>query len=121
VLTGQATPKTLYDRVDAAHMALVQDHANDPGYFCLGLGTKYLSYLNAVTNADAIEGSTDNDDHQAAGVLREWAGFMGDDVLAKAQLATVVKALKVVLSRYHVGRKARLKRWRAEQQQNKGV
>jgi hypothetical protein len=97
---GTTTTKNLNDLVEQAHLALLADD-------------KYAAFLSAVENKDAIEGSLEADDYVAAKMIREWAMLHGILELGREQLASILKALKVVLRRYGLSRKQRRERRQA--------
>jgi hypothetical protein len=79
--------------VEECHIALVEDQ-------------KYLAYLDAVYDEQAIEGSLSADNIMAAQMIRERAKKV-DSELKHEKLATISKALGVVLRRYDFDRKSR--------------
>jgi hypothetical protein len=85
--------RTINDLVEDIHRVLVED----PGY---------RAYLRAVYDEQAVEGSLSADNVMAAEMIREKAKDLGSEV-ASEKLATIVKALGVVLRRYHASRKQR--------------
>jgi hypothetical protein len=87
---------TLNDYTDQCHVALWR--AGDQ---------KYMKLLDAVTNSDAVEGNIKIDDMLAAMRLREYAVQHQIEYLQGKKLDAIVKSLKVVLRRYHIGRKER--------------
>jgi transposase len=96
--------RTLNDHVDDIHMAL-QASPDEV------LRVKYNTYLDAVYDEDAVEGSMVADDFEAAAIIRKFAGDQTDDkgnvrdpYVASKKLATLVKALRVVLNRYKASR-----------------
>lgn len=93
--------RTLNDLVEDVHIALVE---ND----------KYYSFLNAVYDEQAVEGSLDDDDHEAARMIREKAEKMGYSELARQKIATIRKCLGVVLRRYEFDRRTRRNTVRGE-------
>jgi hypothetical protein len=101
------TERTLNDHVDDMHMAL--QFSNDEA-----LRTKYNAYLDAVYDEDAVEGSMEADDFEAATLIRSFASESVDEkstqrdpYVASKKLATLVKALRVVLRRYRASREYR--------------
>ncbi len=88
---------TLNDRVESLHRHL---SATDAGY---------PKYLWAVYDEQAVEGSLTDDDHEAARRIREMAKSTdhADSVVAGEKIASIKKSLRVVLRRYHQGRKER--------------
>ena len=85
---------TLNDHVDNIHLQL---WAEDD----------YRSLLDAVSDEDAVEGSCAIDNYKAAERIREYGRRHDNTYVAKKKLATIVKALNVVLRRYHISRKER--------------
>lgn len=61
---------------------------------------KFLSYINAAYDEEAVEGNTIADQLQAAEMIRDEARKMGDVVVMKSNLWALRKALRVVLDRY---------------------
>jgi hypothetical protein len=88
--------RTLNDQVEDIHLRLVDDE-------------EYLAYLDAVYDEQAVEGSLAADNVMAAKKIREAALAMTppNTKLAKEKLATISKALGVVLRRYHQSRTER--------------
>ena len=85
---------TLNDEVEKLHWKLISD-------------TTYLSYLQAVWDEDAVEGSLSCDNHEAARMIRNCAKDERGNIVATKKLATIAKCLNVVLRRYHKSRKER--------------
>ena len=67
----------------------------------------FRSYLDAVHSEQSIEGSLFLDDSEAARIVREFAADSGRDYVARQKLATLIKALHVVMKRYGLGRQER--------------
>jgi hypothetical protein len=86
--------RTLNDAVAATHHALWAD-------------LTYRRLLDAVDDADALEGSLAADDFVAATMIRDYARRQGDDQLGGKKLAVVVKALHAVLRHYGLSREQR--------------
>jgi hypothetical protein len=86
---------TLNDHVNAIHSELWERDET------------YMEYLDAVYDSEAVEGSLAADNIKAAEVIREYARKNGVKAVANKKLATIVKALNVVLRRYHASRKER--------------
>ena len=86
--------RTLNDHVDDAHVVLWSD-------------ANYRRALEAVYDEDAVEGSLAADNFIAANLIREYARKSKNAYLEEKKLATIVKALNVVLRRYGIGRKER--------------
>jgi len=96
LLAGRITQarKTLNDHVDDIHQRLW----NDP---------KYQTLLDAVYDEQAVEGSQSADNFLAAQRIRDWAVKNGNTYVQQQKLASIVKALNVVLRRYGISRKQR--------------
>lgn len=92
------TKRTINDLVEDVHRALIEDAEKGPDY---------LKYLHAVYNSQAVEGSMDADDLEAAGLIREKARSLDNNELANEKKQTIVNAMKVVLRRYHASREER--------------
>jgi hypothetical protein len=86
--------RTLNDMVEDIHIALYDDE-------------KYCSYLYAVYDEQAVEGSLSADNVMAATMVRDHAKKSENNPLAREKLATISKALGVVLRRYEISRKER--------------
>jgi hypothetical protein len=103
-MTAQQTPgedeMTHQDRtthnnlIEQVHLVLVEDDS-------------YLALLDAVYNSQAVEGSLADDDIMAAKMIRDKAYKLGNAEVARQKLASIVKALRVVLRRYGASRKQR--------------
>lgn len=85
---------SLIDRVQLIHELLIDD-------------PKYLSYISATFNEEAVEGKIVDDSIFAAIMIREQAAMEKDDVVARAQTAAIRTALNYVLRRFGVSRKQR--------------
>jgi cobalamin biosynthesis protein CobD/CbiB len=86
---------TLNDHVENIHKDLIEED-----------NAKYIAYLQACFDAEAEEGSLAADNHEAARMIRERAET--DNNPAKGyKIATIAKALNIVLKRYGVSRKQR--------------
>jgi len=87
---------TLNDYVDGIHIALWPN-------------AEYRRLLEAVYDEDAVEGSLTADNHIAAGMIRAYAKDPATAVpeVANKKLATIIKALNVVLRRFNMSRKQR--------------
>ena len=70
-------------------------------------GKEYILFLSAVYDEQAIEGSLAADNIEAARMIREKARTIENHLLQNEKLATISKALGVVLRRYHFSRKER--------------
>ena len=86
--------RTLNDYVEDLHIKLWSSPA-------------YQQVLAAVYDEDAVEGSLAADNLMAAQMLRKQAQQDGVAQVSNRKLATIVKALNVVLRRYHLSRKER--------------
>ena len=86
--------RTLNDMVEEAHISLYEDE-------------RYNSFLNAVYDEQAVEGSLSADNIMAATIIRDHAKKNGGGQLVNEKLATISKALGVVMRRYEISRKER--------------
>ena len=86
--------RTLNDMVEEAHIALYDDD-------------RYVAFLNAVYDEQAVEGSLSADNIMAATMIRDYAKKNGGGQLVNEKLATISKALGVVMRRYEISRKER--------------
>lgn len=86
--------RTLNDQVEDIHRMLVEK-------------PDYIAYLKAIYDEQAVEGSLSADNIMAATMIRERARDINDIEVSKEKLATIVKALGVVLRRYGATRKER--------------
>lgn len=93
---------TLNDMVEEVHLTLLGDE-------------RYQAYLDATYDEQAVEGSLTYDDAMAAEMIRVKANDMEKAYLASQKLATIAKALRIVLKRYNEGRKQRRYRVHGEQ------
>jgi hypothetical protein len=89
--------RTINDLVEDAHRALIESDQSN----------KYRAFLFAVYDEQAVEGSLAADNIEAARMIREWAKDSDGNELSHEKLATIAKALGVVLRRYHASRKER--------------
>jgi len=89
--------RTLNDHVEDVHRALLQGDQSD----------KYVAFLWAVSDGQAVEGSLAADNVEAARMIREYAKENGKVELMNEKLGPIVLALGVVLRRYHQSRKER--------------
>ena len=85
--------RTLNDLVEDIHLTLVED-------------PKYIGFLNAVFDEQAVEGSLAADNLEAAHMIRERAKKVGSD-LEREKKATIAKSLGIVMRRYEWSRKER--------------
>lgn len=91
--------RTLNDHVEDVHCALL---ASDED------GDRYRSLLDAVYDEDAVEGSLSVDTTLAAQMIRNYAMDQNPKhLLAGKKIATIGKALGVVLRRYNMSRTER--------------
>jgi hypothetical protein len=88
--------RTINDNVEDVHRTLVNGDQNEV----------YLRYLFAVYDEQAVEGSLAADNIEAARMIRDYAR-QHDGELGREKLATIAKALGVVLRRYHSSRQER--------------
>ena len=86
--------RTLNDHVEALHLSLYEDE-------------EYQQFIEAVYSEQAVEGSLIADDLEAARMIRDKARSIGDMTVGKQKLATLVKAMNVVLRRFGISRKER--------------
>jgi hypothetical protein len=86
--------RTLNDYVDDIHLALWSNEA-------------YRATLEAVYDEDAVEGSLAADNFTAAQMIRKYAKDNNLAYVANRKLATIVKALNVVLRRFGFSRRQR--------------
>jgi len=91
-----AANRTLNDYVDDIHKTLWGQ--NSP---------EYRALLDAVDDADAVEGSLAIDNAKAAELIRAHARKMDMGYVAGKKLASIVRSLNVVLRRYKMTRKER--------------
>jgi hypothetical protein len=88
---------SINDLVEDIHKMLIAgDSAKD-----------YIAFLSAVYDEQAVEGSLAADNIEAARMIREKSNTIDDHLLQREKLATIAKALGVVLRRYHFSRKER--------------
>jgi hypothetical protein len=105
--------RTLNDHVEDIHRLLMTDRDSD-----------YAMYLDATSDDDAIEGSLSADNLICAQLIREKAReigkieIVGDNRRHPKKLATLVKAMNVVLRRYRQDRKTRANTIGGEQVHN---
>ena len=85
---------TLNDQVDTVHLSLWEK-------------PEYQRYLDAVYKEQAIEGDLFCDDIEASRLIREEARRQGNAYVASQKLATIRRALMVVLRRYQISRTER--------------
>jgi len=86
--------RTLNDHIESIHLSLYEEE-------------EYQKLLDAVYSEQAVEGSLIADDFEAARMIREKARSIGDKTVTIQKLATIVKAMNVVMRRYGIGRKER--------------
>jgi hypothetical protein len=99
--------RTLNDHIEVLHRDLLV-HPDDK------VRSMYEAYLDAVYDEDAVEGSLSADNIEASRMIRDHArevigenDTVRDDYVASKKLATIVKALNVVLRRYGASRNQR--------------
>jgi hypothetical protein len=85
--------RTLNDQVEEIHLSLLEDK-------------DYIALLASVYDEDAVEGSCAADNIMAAHKIRDYA-LEKNLSCKKVKLATISKALNVVMRRYSVSRKER--------------
>ena len=86
--------RTLNDYVEDIHVKLWPD-------------SNYQKLLEAVYDEDAVEGSLAADNLEAATMIRDFARRETIPQVAGRKKATIVKAMNVVLRRYHMARMER--------------
>jgi uncharacterized protein (UPF0128 family) len=86
--------RTLNDYVEDVHLLLIENK-------------DYLALISAVWDEHAVEGSLAADNIKAAEMIRDKAKKLDNHVLAKEKLATIAKALGVIMRRYGYSRKER--------------
>jgi len=91
--------RTINDLVEDVHRVLMSDENETSDL--------YQSFLSAVYDEEAVEGSLAADNIEAARMIREYARVQDGNELAHKKLATIAKALGVVLRRYHESRQYR--------------
>lgn len=87
--------RTLNDLVEEIHIELVNSNEN------------YRKFLDAVYDEQAVEGSLVADNLEAARIIREAALKERKVAVSNQKLATLSKALNLVLKRYNQSRKDR--------------
>lgn len=91
----KGTPhRTLNDEVESYHVKLWPN-------------AEYRRFFKAVRNSQAVEGGTDEDDQEAARMIRSLAQSEGNALVANENLHTIKLALHVVMRRYQLDRKTR--------------
>lgn len=100
-----AASRTLNSYVDEIHQKLWMDYSDSPD----APGFKYRKLLDAVYDEQAVEGSLSIDNAEAARMIRDFARHKSHtiDYIANQKLASLVKALNIVLKRYKMTRKER--------------
>jgi hypothetical protein len=83
----------------------LNDFVEDVFLTLYGTDEHFMALLDAVGNADAVEGSTTADDFEAARMIRD-AAPDGSPLKAK-NLTAIRNALGVVLRRYGISRRER--------------
>jgi hypothetical protein len=93
------THRTINDEVESIHLQLFDDEEQ---------GERYGKLLYAVYDEQAVEGSLSCDNCLIAQMIRDTARATSEShPLTREKLATISKALGVVLRRYHQDRKER--------------
>jgi hypothetical protein len=93
------THRTINDEVESIHLQLLDDENQRE---------RYHQLLWAVYDEQAVEGSMSCDNCLIAMLIRDTARELNEaHVLTREKLATISKALGVVLRRYHQDRKSR--------------
>src|SRR5262245_16368762 len=100
------TPEELEAHRKVFHQPTLNDVVHEY-HIKLWSNPKYRGFLDAVYDEDAVEGSLALDNGEAARMIRDIAITEEDKRLASKKLATIVKALNVVLRRYGISRKER--------------
>ena len=92
--------RNLNDLVEEIHMELVNEaHPRSEDY---------RGFLDATHDSQAVEGSLSADSNEAARIIREEArATKPTGKVAREKIASIIKALNVVLSRYNMTRKER--------------
>ena len=85
---------TLNDQVETVHLSLWEK-------------PEYQRFLDAVYKEQAIEGDLFCDDIEASRLIRDEARKQGNAYVSGQKLATIRKALMVVLRRYRISRTER--------------
>ena len=93
-----AALRNINDAVEIVHRALWSD---------VDLRPRYTRFLEAVTASDAVEGSLIADDYEAAHMIREYARDHENSFVGDKDKTTILRALKIVLRRDHIGREER--------------
>lgn len=89
----------ILDWVEDIHLSLL---ANDDKR------DHYQAYINAIYDSQAVEGTMECDDQEAARMIRETAVATDPNhPLGKEKLKSIIKAWKSVLRRYRKSRKER--------------
>ena len=88
------TTRTLNDHVEEIYLLLIPNQ-------------DFRNLIEAVWDEQAIEGSISADSIMAAQMIRERARKMNNTVVSKEKLATIAKAMGVVLRRYGFSRAER--------------
>ena len=68
---------------------------------------QYRLFHEAVWDPQAVEGDCDIDDYKAAEMIRDYAKEHQNADVAKCNLATVVKCMRVIMRRYKASRRER--------------
>jgi hypothetical protein len=67
----------------------------------------FMKYLDAIYDSQAVEGSLEADDFEAARIIRQYAKDNNSPMVADENLTTIVRAMKVAQRRYNIGRPQR--------------
>ena len=89
--------RNINDLVEDIHQMLIGGNQSET----------YIAFLSAVYDEQAVEGSLAADNIEAARMIRDRARAMEGNSLQNEKLATISKALGIVLRRYHLSRKER--------------
>lgn len=88
--------RSILDQVEDIHRILVEHEEK---------GEQYRSYLDAVYDEHAVEGSLEADDFEAATMIKDYALESGQfPDIAGEKKAVLTKAFRGVLKRYHAER-----------------
>lgn len=90
--------RTLNDLVEDIHLKLLDDEEK---------AATYDAFLDAVHDEEAIEGTTRDDDHEAARMIRDKAKELKVHEVSSLKIATIRHVLNIVMRRYSISRKER--------------
>lgn len=93
LVRSKPATRTLHDMVEELYLRLYDN-------------SRFHALNEAVYRSQAVEGSIDADDHEAARMTRELANEINSPV-KNEKLATIVKSLRFVARRYNQSRKER--------------